>query len=26
MGDVEVEKVHMEMERQLKGIGCSIRG
>ncbi|TQD24908.1 prephenate dehydrogenase [Methanolobus vulcani] len=26
MGDVEAEKVHKEVERQLKGIGCSIRG
>jgi prephenate dehydrogenase len=26
MGDVEAEKVHQEVERQLKGIGCSIRG
>jgi prephenate dehydrogenase len=26
MGDVEVEKVHSEIERQLKGIGCVIRG
>jgi prephenate dehydrogenase len=26
MGDIEAEKVHHEVERQLKGIGCSIRG
>ncbi|WP_321431365.1 prephenate dehydrogenase [uncultured Methanolobus sp.] len=26
MGDVEAEKVHRKVERQLTGIGCSIRG
>ncbi|ETA68372.1 prephenate dehydrogenase [Methanolobus tindarius DSM 2278] len=26
MGDVEAEKVHLGIERQLMGIGCSIRG
>ncbi|SFM77066.1 prephenate dehydrogenase [Methanolobus profundi] len=26
MGDLEAEKVHQEVERQLKGIGCTIRG
>jgi len=26
MGDLEVEKVQQVVERQLKGIGCAIRG
>jgi len=26
MGDIEAEKVHHEIERQLTGIGCTIRG
>jgi len=26
MGDVEAEKVHLGIERQLKGIGCTVRG